>query len=575
MGIRKATFESGGQISQHAQPGGYSRLNFVKGSGGLSSSSNVVIAGDCRGGDPNKLLWFGSPSEAAEVLRSGPLLDAVRHAFSPGPGLTPQAIAAWRVNPGTRATRTHLKTAVNMITVSGWDYGLHTNQLKSKLTAGTTVGKKLTVKFQNNDEVVTDNIYRASFEILYIGTGSACAMEITKTGLTTVCTGSTPDNLAIVFASFPTIEDLVNYINDQATYTCTIKTGVPTQKTIELDSVTGQAIKTVAYTAQSTLQAIIDAYKVMPYVGNAVYNSAATTRDVPDVDADFVYFSGAVDGAYTASEWAVSLPLLKLEDVQFIGTSSEESATHALIRAHVEECNAVTGKAERQMIVGGAAGETTAQALVRSAAIGVDSGMLAYPGFTDYDFDDMNQTKTWSPAYHAAKLLGAISVLSIPEPLTNKVLNVLGWEVKLSSTEIDALITGGVCAGIKDRSGRFVCARSVTTWQGDELQRCEFSMMRIALYVSRDLRSSVEQSFVGKTLNNSNIGKIDGVVIGKLSQYFDLGLFNGKPSYWGYRKVINGDQVNIDYDANLTPPLNFMFVTSHMHVYASTASAAA
>jgi len=573
MGVDKATFQSGGQISQHSLPGAYSRLDFIKGTGGLVSSSNVVIFGDCRGGEPGKILWFTGPTEAEEVLRSGPLLDAVKHAFSPGGGLVPQYIGAWRVNPGTRASSQFTASSNPMITAYAWDWGLHTNQLKRKLEAGTSSGKKLTLKFQNNDEYVVDNIEKESFEIQYTGAGTAAIMTITKTALSTTVTGGPGgEDLSMTFATFPTIEDIVNYINDQSGYTCTVVTGTPTDSSSELDSVASQDIKTSTYTANSDLQAIIDVLNNSPWINSAEYYIAAADRSIPDNDTDWIYFTGAVDGSYTSIEWGLALTAALQEDIQFVGSSSEDASVHALIKTHCETACSVTGKSERQAILGGAAGETVAQALTRALNLASDKTMLAFPGFTHYDFTKTdNSTKTWSPAYYAAKLLGAQASLAINEPATNKQVNVLEWEDNLTRAEAEQLIEGGVCCGIKNRAGRLVNARTVTTYQGSELQRCEFSMMREALYVSRDLRTELEESFVGKALTNVQLGKIDAIVIGKLSQYRDLKLFNGSPPYWGYKKTILGDQVKIEYDCNLTPPTNFLFITSHMHVYASVA----
>ena len=64
MGVKAAIFQSGGKISQHYIPGAFSRLDFVRGTGGLVSASNVVIFGDCRGGEPGKILWFSGPTHA-------------------------------------------------------------------------------------------------------------------------------------------------------------------------------------------------------------------------------------------------------------------------------------------------------------------------------------------------------------------------------------------------------------------------------------------------------------------------------------------------------------------------------
>lgn len=570
MGSNPATFNSGGEQSQHVLPGSYSRLKYVKGAGGLVSSSNGVLMGDSRGGKPNDLHWFGSPTEAEEILRDGPLLDVVKHAFNPGSGLKPQKIGAMRVNPGTQATREFVKTATNMITATAWDYGLHTNQLKSKLEAGTTVGKKMTVKFQNNEEYVSDNIERQSLAIQYTGTDTIGTMEITKLKLET--TDDSGVDLSLDFASFPTIEDIVNYINDQTNYTCTL-IGLSSHKSIHLDSVTaGQDIKSTAYTALSSLQAIIEAIINSPWIENAEYNDSAGTRDIPDVDTDWVYFSGAIDGTYTTTEWTASLLVMEGEDVQLVGCSAEDAGVHAMIKTHCTSMNSVTGKAERQYIVGGASGETIAQVKARAIALTSEFGQIAYPEFVHYDHDDSTKTKTWSPAYYAAKLLGMNVCQSLNEPVTFKSVDVLGWGKTLTIPEAEELITAGVCVGIKHKSGRLLTARGVTTYQGNELQKCEFSMMREALFVSRDLRTAIENSFIGKAMSNNLIAGIDAIVYGKLSNYYDMGLFNGTPPYWGYVKTVLGDQIKVEYSCNLTPPTNFIFITANMHVYASTSS---
>ena len=569
MGVQPAVFQSGGQISQHYIPGGYSRLNFVKGAGGLVSASNGVIIGDCRGGEPNKLLWFRSPAEAKETLREGPLLDAMRLAFNPGEGLVPQRLASLRVNPGLQASRILKNGSDTMIDVPAWDWGLHTNQVKMKLEAGTTSGKKLSVQFQLNEAVVEDNVEKESFEIQYSGAGTAATMTITKTQLTTTCTGASEDDLTILFSAFPTIEDIVNYINDQANYSCTIKTSNPKDKSIELDSVSAEDIKTSAYTALSDLQAIIDQLNVMPWIGEAAFHDASTSRLVPDNDTDWVYFSGGTDGEYTADEWAVSLTALQNEDIQLVSSPVTDESIHTLIKNHCELMNSVNGRNERQFLLGGAAGETVAQVIIRAKALSSESGMLCDPDF--YAFDGEGIIQTYAPSYYACMQMAQYTCLALSEPTTNKQVNILGWATQRTDPEVEEQIKNGVCVGFKNKAGRLVTARSLTTYQGSDLQRCEFSIMREALFTSRDLRVAVEETFIGKGMQNSLLGRVDAIVMGKLSQYYDMGLFNGEPPYWGYVKTVVGDQIRLEYNGHLTPPTNFIFITSHMHVYAMVA----
>jgi len=568
MGVKSATFQSGGLLSQHRLPGAYSRLDFIKGTGGLVSAANAVIMGDSRGGEPNKLLWFTGPADAENVLRDGDLLDAIRHAFRPGGGLTPQAIAAWRVNAGTRAVREFTEAgAGNQIDVTAWDYGLHTNQLKIKLE---TTATKLTIQFQNNTAEITEGIGKDSLSITCTdGTVTTATVTISKTSLITTIVDGSAVSLSCLFSAFPTIEDLVNYINDQEHYTCLLTTLVKTDPSSELDSLSATDIKGVVVVATSDLQAIIDVLNDSPWIDTAAFDTASSIRILPDDDTGWVYLSGAVDGTYDATAWGVSLTLLEQEDIQLIGTSDDVAATHALIATHCAAMCAVAGKAERQFIVGGAAGEAVSAAVTRAENLTSEYGMLAYPGFKHYDFDDITSIITYKPSYYAAKLIGANVALSLNEPATFKDVDVLEWEKVLTIPEAEQLIKAGVCPGIKHKTGRLLTGRTVTTYQGTDLQRCEFSMMREALFVSRDLRTAVEESFIGRAMSNNLLGKVDAVAYGKLSQYNDMGLFTGDPPYWGYKKTINGDQIEIEYDCYLTPPTNFIFITSHMHVYAS------
>lgn len=567
MGVKAAVFQSGGKLSQHLIPGAYSRIDFVQGFGGLASANNAVIMGDSRGGEPNKLLWFSSPSEAEAVLRSGPLLEAIRLAFAPGGGYVPQQIAAMRVNPGAQATYELLSGAEVQITVKAWDWGLHGNQLKIKLENGTTTGKKLSMKFQTETEVVVDNIAKSAFTIQYTGSGSATTMDITKTALTTTVDAS--GDLSLDFASFPTVQDLVNYINDQADYSASVIGGSETLETTRLDSVSSQDIKSSEYTVLANLQALIDALNEIGWVYEATYNTAATNRAVPDNVGTYAYFTGGTDGAYTVSEWGDSLEALRSEDIQLISTPSTDASVHALISAHVALMNSVTGKGERQAILGGAASETVSQVVTRAQNLNNDAVMLAEATFEQ--FDSNGEIQTWASSYYACMLLGQVVALALPEPLTNKDIGFLSV-VKRTDSELEALISGGVCAARQTRNGRIVTTRSVTTFQGNTLQRNEFSMMRIVLFVNRDLRDTIEETYIGRPATNAILADIDATVENRLRAYTDLGLFNGNPPYQGYKRTVNGDTIRIEYEAYVTAPSNFVFITSHMSVFADIAA---
>ena len=169
MGVKPVVFQSGGLASQHLLPGAFTRLNTVRGAGGNVSINNAVILGKANGGEPNRLIWLSGPTDAEEVLLGGELLAVVKAAFTPGGSLAPQRIAAWRVNPGTQSSHQYQSSSNPMIVATSRDYGLHTNQIKTKLESGTISGKKVTVQYGINDPEIWDNVEKKSFTIQYVG----------------------------------------------------------------------------------------------------------------------------------------------------------------------------------------------------------------------------------------------------------------------------------------------------------------------------------------------------------------------------------------------------------------------
>lgn len=570
MGIRPVSFQSAGQRSEHLIPGVFSRSNYVRESGGGASANRAVLIGESRGGEPNVLMFFTSPSEARDVLISGPLLDAVLMAFSPGNDLVPQRIGAMRVNPGTQATRTLSASAAAMITAKSAFYGLFANQLKMKLVAGSAAGSKKLIVSWRGSEYSMDDIIRASFEITYIGTGgTAATMSISKTALTTSVTGAAGDNLNMSFASFETIEELATAINDTGKYSCTMKTTNPSDLSAHLDSVTAVDIKT-AKTAYSNLQAVIDELEACPFIDSAVFTDAAT-RVVPDNITDWVTFSGAVHGSITATEYADTLTALETEDVSIIGTPSTDEAIHILIKNHCVLMSGTTGRKERTFVVGGPVGETVDQAIARAKNLNSKYGTLAYPGFTQYDTGDPSKTKTYAPSMYAAKLLGQEAALAINEPWTNKSVDILKWEKTLTNGDLEKLIAAGVTAGARSQDNRLVTIRALTTYQGSELQLCERSMVREDLYMNRDLRDSLSAG-IGSPEGLSDSSILTTLRI-KADQWLSQGLIvkgDGGAPIWGATLRRSGDAVFLEYHSYLAAPSNFMFVTANQHVYSSS-----
>ena len=564
MSIGKRTFQSAGQISQHLVPGAYSRIDSVKGQSSIASANNGVIMGRSTGGKPATLLQFNSIAEAVQTLKGGPLMEAVRLAFNPGDDLVPQRIYAMRVNTAVQSSYNAKAGANTIIALTSKDYGLDNNQITIKVEAGTT-GKKVTIGYKTNTEVF-DNLYRASLTITHAtATGTVTNTNATQTLALSV------GSISIDLNSYPTIGALAAYINQQSGYTAVVTPGQENASSLQLDGTTALTL-TGGVIFQSTNQAIIDKLNAASGYVNAAAANAANNRILIDNVATAVYFTGGTEGTYTATEWTAALLALEAEDIQFIATPDSSTTVHAAIKTHCETMSSVVGRRERQFLVGSAWGTAVATARTNAIALNSKWGLQAFNGFVQRDVNGVLQN--FDASYTACLLLGMTCAQAINAPLTFKKLNVISLEMKLSTSNLETLIENGVCPCGYNAQGLPVVIRQVNTYQTDDLKWNEFSIVKEMAFVSRDLRAYLEELFVGKPGSALYGGVIRGAVESRLAMYTDLGVFSKDDAgvaWWNVQLSIAGDTVKVDYDANITAPVNFIFITNHFHELVSAA----
>jgi len=572
MSLDYRTFQSAGKISSHIIPGAYSRIDSVMGAGGLASASNGVIMGkSVGGGKPATLLQFNTMAEAVAALQGGELMEAVRLAFDPGAGINPQRLFAMRVNTAVQSTKNLMSGANPMVTLKSRDYGAFTNQIKVTVEAGTTLGKKITFGFKQETPEVLDNVYRASMTIAYSG---ACTITIVNhSGAKTMV--SSVGGLSVVLSDYATIGDLAAYINTLASFTCAPVAGQEDKSPSELDGVSAQSIATT-YTCQSTLQAIVDTINGSASRVSATLANAAITRTIPD-NLAVSYLASGGDGAYTATEWSAALLALEAEDIQFISTPSTDSAVHAAVKTHCQLMSAVTGRKERQFVVGGALKTGTLAtdiATTTAAAIVLNSknGMYVFNGGTQRDVNGVIQN--YPASYAACMIMGMKTALAINQPLTFKELNFIALEYSLSDSNLETLLKNGVAPLAYAPNGQPRLVRQFNTYQTNDIKFNEFSAVTEMFFVSRDLRIFLENRFIGQPGTSIIGGVLRGAVESRLALYTELGIFITHPvekrSWWNVQISISGDTVYIDYDAYVTLPVNFQFLTNHFHEMVAT-----
>lgn len=572
MGVSPAIFESAGQRTEHYVPGSYSRSSNVSSPSGVTAG-NLVVLGKSTGGEPFKLLEFSGLADAQEVLVGDELLRAVGYAFNGSNTYIPQKVFAMRVNDGTQSSLDLISGSTTVLKLKSWDWGLHTNQLKLMLNNGTTKGVKLSVAYKD-DLFVTDNIYRDSLSIQYVGDGVSANITVGETNISLSATDSesvTIDDYTFNFDDFPTLDELATRINDTGKYSVTvldIADGVLSKHLDTNPYVTTSESSTMVLT--SNLQALADVLNQNQLIGEV--EVATTTRQLPDVDNEYKYFTGGTSGNYENAEWIKALEQLETENVQLITTYSTDAGIQALIANHCTRMSSTENRKERTAILGCAIGESDDDAIQR--AIGFNNKLVAYVCDNAIANNPINgKVETISGGMLAVMLSGMESAMAINEPLTNKSLNVLGFTKKRTIANMGNMIKNGliVCNPNPENVAENVCIRAVTTFQGNnDLISCEKSMVREDLYMNRDLRNRYSIG-IGRP-NESSTSSIIQTLKDAAREWALAGYIVPKngDNVWNIKVKISGDKVYLTFSRYLTAPRNFVFITATNHVYEST-----
>lgn len=542
----------------------------------LTVGNVVAYLGSANGGQPNTELRFGSPSEARAVLRSGPLLDAVERAFDPSPSTgAPSTVVAIRVNPATQAVlMLEDGDANDVIELTSEDYGLHTNQIRVKVEAGTNAGKKLTTQF-GNAYFSQDDVSRNAFSVLYGGGEATAIMTVSNTQIILEAPADTVV-ATIPLATYDTMQKLVDRINAVPDFTATVLDGNEDKETLNaLDSFVDEDV-TELFTVTADLQACVDWFNG---IGEGFVHAErqAGAGAAPD-NVDFTYLAGAVDGTVTNTEWSDAFEVLQTIDVQHLCPLSSDPAIHAMADTHAAFMSNV-GRRERRAYVGGAIGQTIAQ--VRAAAKALNSDRIAqcYPGF--YDFNDQGKL-TLYPSYQKAALVAAGFAGSNPgTSMTNKALKIRGLEFKLRNpTDTDQLIDDGVLC-VEETDQGYKVVKSVTTWRiNDNYNRVEISTGIAADFVARNLRDAVDglrgekggpasltEAFARADSTLRQLARPEpigpGVLVGDAEN----------PPYKNLKVSLEGDAIRVEVQANLVIPINYGLIVIYAQAFSGSAAA--
>jgi len=216
----------------------------------------VALIGTAEGGKPLSVeSEFSDATRAGTITdryRSGDLKTAGLFAFQPStdeaiPGGA-QRVVAVKVNPATQSTTTLVDSlSADAAVITSADWGLFTAQINIDVDTGTNQGKKITVIFEDTEEVFDDVGGDATFSILYTPGAngySALTGQITATQFLAAAT-KTNLGLSTERAADIPAPGVLNYVSSNAGDTTqTVTTyglaagNIPAKETITLNGVT-------------------------------------------------------------------------------------------------------------------------------------------------------------------------------------------------------------------------------------------------------------------------------------------------------------------------------------------------
>jgi len=553
----------------------------------LGAANTIGVIGIASGSTPRTITPVLSPVDARALLRGGVLADIIDLMYDPSPDVPGAGdVHFYRLNAAIRSVLTLQEVGLtNVITLTSQDYGVWTNQIRAKIEAGSTTGKKITL----NNVLTTvyevgDNLGSA-FTINYVGSKFAAQLIITKVGdvattiqlQTKANSGGDPwvteVTQSLTVSALSTLGQFVAFLNGLGNFV-TSAVGNSQMPTAYLDAVAGQDIKSAPYTASALIGSIVHWVNSNSSLATAARVTSATAAPA---NLAFTFLQGGSEGAVPSNgDWQTALDAFAQDDVSFIFVCSEDAAVHAMALAHCNAQSDVKARRERITVVGGSWGETTAQAVARAGAMADRRAVLCYPGLKRVNLFS-GLVDQLSPMYTAACVCGMAGGLNPEVPLTFKGIRCNGLETVLSQTDIETLLNYGVLAIEQVPSqGIFRIVQGITTYlQDNNTVWRKIAGIRIADYLSRTIRDALDP-YIGRIGDKRTVTSILNRTVsvlgaqtrgpanqaGVLTTGTDL-QGNFEPAFKNVRAVYDGQElVSISYECHPVGEISYVTVVA-------------
>jgi hypothetical protein len=480
-------------------------------------------------------------------------------------------------------------TGNTLFTLMSDDYGLYTNQINYMFSEGSVSGIKATIALATSSTVtgatvILDNISRNLFSIQYVGSGSACTLTVNDSTLTTSATGAPSDNLNVSFATYSTIQQVIDYINSTGKYNAILLSASSgtLNSSGQFDIQTALPIKTGVVNLTANIQAVIDTLNSSssPYVNATRFTNPQA--DLPAFNTAPLYMKGGSDGTSSVTDWANAINSLQTVQCQVVVPMSNEAAVHAAVAAHVQYMTA--NNSPRVGVVGGALGEYSSSlpvptSVISQRAINLDSSrmVLVSPGVNFYN--SQNVLTNGDSSYTAAFFGGLLAALPAGTPLTHKYFsNINGLEVNFTPADIDALLLSGVSPIQYVLNKGYRDVQSLTTYQGAaNFAYDEISVVLAIDAVTSAVQSALDNQIVGQSVSPATLAQAVSItetqLIGAQNSGYIVGDSNS-PAYQSISASANGDIIAVQFQMSPAIPANYVNITVSTTAYSGTVTSA-
>jgi hypothetical protein len=466
------------------------------------------------------------------------------------------------------------------------------------LTSATEQSVRLNVNRQADN--IVETMTSGGQIALQLGySGTTCSVVATATTLTTTVTGGSGSNLSLTLASFPTLNDLVAYINTQTGYTASVGTAAVGQlAATALDEGTYTAATTFG---NKTLRLKVDGVKFFQSVqtGSATVDfsfPAGNVAGLPAATSGSKFLAGGTKGGTSDAIYQAAIDTLQGVSLNFViplfsrdatldivDGITDSSSTYTIdtinsyLRSHVNTMSTLKRKRNRQ----GFASKRDTFANVKTAAANLAAARvsLAFQDVKDVGANGVQQFFPWMAATKAAGMQAA----GFYRAIVNKGINITAavqaandYKYTLDGDEEAALLSG-LLPITKPSQGGFTWVSDQTTYLRDN--NFVFNSIQ-AIYAADTIALTtaqrMQQAFVGQSVADVSASVAIAALESIMGDMLRLKLIapsdDAPKGYKNAKVSISGPVMNVSVEIKLAGAIYFIPISFQVSQVTQTAT---